>query len=105
MFLFLKQGTAANPGINQRALRKLFREIEQRGTEWDFNISVSVLEIYNENIRDLLNHDSSTKLEVKMSASGMYVPGLTSYKVTGVDDINKVCGCSVQNLQYIKTQL
>lgn len=69
-------GVEANPGINQRALLKLFNETERMGHEWRFDIRVSVLEIYNESVRDLLVGESPEKLDIKLNTDGtLYVPG------------------------------
>jgi len=45
------QGTVENPGINQRALKHLFNEIEERKDMWTYTVSVSSVEIYNEVLR------------------------------------------------------
>ena len=45
------QGLPESPGINQRALQELFNETAERSREWEFTISVSVMEIYNEMLR------------------------------------------------------
>ncbi|KAI1886213.1 hypothetical protein AGOR_G00211680 [Albula goreensis] len=51
---YTMEGTVENPGINQRALKHLFSEIEDRKDMWSYSISVSSVEIYNEILRDLL---------------------------------------------------
>ncbi|XP_071613413.1 kinesin-like protein KIFC3 isoform X1 [Heliangelus exortis] len=87
------QGTAANPGINQRALQLLFSEVRSKSADWDYAISVSAAEIYNESLRDLLGKDPQEKLEIKLCPDGsgqLYVPGLTEFRVQSVEDINKV---------------
>lgn len=38
--------------------------VEERKVDWSFEIEVSVLEIYNENIRDLLADNPKLKLDV-----------------------------------------
>jgi hypothetical protein len=53
-----------------------------------YTFSASVLEIYNENIYDLLAGNSSPgrdddKLDVKQGPEGMYVPGLKVEEVRG----------------------
>lgn len=40
-----------NPGINKRALKHLFGEIEQRKDMWSYAVTVSSVEIYNEVLR------------------------------------------------------
>ncbi len=55
----LQQGTADDPGINQRALNELFSITQSRtlgsktGAE-TFRIVVSIFEIHNESVYDLL---------------------------------------------------
>uniref|UniRef100_A0A8C9W6I1 Kinesin-like protein n=1 Tax=Scleropages formosus TaxID=113540 RepID=A0A8C9W6I1_SCLFO len=82
-----------NPGINQRALRLLFSEVSEKAPDWDFNITVSMVEIYNETLRNLLGDNPHEKLDIKMCPDGsgqLYVPGLTEVTVQSVEDINKV---------------
>lgn len=45
------QGVADNPGINQRALRLLFSEVVEKAPDWEYTITVSMVEIYNESLR------------------------------------------------------
>lgn len=49
--LGLLQGSVENPGINKRALKHLFSEIEQRKDMWSYTVTVSSVEIYNEVLR------------------------------------------------------
>lgn len=45
------QGTSDNPGINQRALQLLFSEVQDKASDWEYTITVSAAEIYNELLR------------------------------------------------------
>lgn len=51
---FTMEGTDEARGVNFRTLEELFHIIEERQQQFRYNISVSVLEVYNEQIRDLL---------------------------------------------------
>ncbi|XP_035381278.1 kinesin-like protein KIFC3 isoform X2 [Electrophorus electricus] len=90
---YTMEGVAEDPGINQRALRLLFSEVSEKKPDWDYNITVSMVEIYNEMLRNLLGDTPSEKLDIKMCPDGsgqLYVPGLTEFSVECVEDINKV---------------
>lgn len=49
-----QEGPKENPGVNPRALQELFRVSDERKEDYTVEIGVAVLEIYNEQIRDLL---------------------------------------------------
>ena len=84
------QGPSHNPGVNQRALSELFKMVTQRQEDWDYSIVVSMLEIYNESVRDLLSVNSAEKLEIKQGPDGIFVPGLIQVQVSGFHDVNEV---------------
>ncbi len=48
-------GTAQQPGIIPQAIDDVFNYIRDHGTGLEYLLRVSYLEIYNENLRDLLN--------------------------------------------------
>uniref|UniRef100_A0A8C0WIB7 Kinesin-like protein n=1 Tax=Castor canadensis TaxID=51338 RepID=A0A8C0WIB7_CASCN len=90
---YTMEGTPENPGINQRALQLLFSEVQEKASDWQYTMTVSAAEIYNEVLRDLLGKDPQEKLEIRLCPDGsgqLYVPGLTEFQVQSVDDINKV---------------
>ncbi len=51
MSVCFMQGVPEDPGINQRALRLLFSEVCEKNPDWDYKITVSMVEIYNETLR------------------------------------------------------
>ncbi|KAK7160830.1 hypothetical protein R3I93_008485 [Phoxinus phoxinus] len=90
---YTMEGVPEEPGINQRALRLLFSEVSEKKPDWDYKITVSMVEIYNETLRNLLGDNPNEKLDIKMCPDGsgqLYVPGLTEFTVESVEDINKV---------------
>ncbi|KAF1779455.1 S-adenosyl-L-methionine-dependent methyltransferase [Phytophthora cactorum] len=85
---FTMSGPPENPGINTRSLQELFERKTERVKEYQDEITVSIMEIYNEQIRDLLAQDaSSTNLQVRQGHTGNFVPGLT---VVPVQTLNEV---------------
>ncbi|KAA0714723.1 Kinesin-like protein KIFC3 [Triplophysa tibetana] len=90
---YTMEGVPNDPGINQRALRLLFSEVSEKKPDWDYKITVSMVEIYNETLRNLLGDNPNEKLDIKMCPDGsgqLYVPGLTEFTVESAGDINKV---------------
>ncbi|ESQ32243.1 hypothetical protein EUTSA_v10005446mg, partial [Eutrema salsugineum] len=88
---FTMEGTPENRGVNYRTLEELFRSSESRSRLMKFELSVSMLEVYNEKIRDLLVDNSNhppKKLEVKQSAEGTQeVPGLVEAQVFNTEEV------------------
>jgi kinesin family protein 3/17 len=61
-------------------------------------VRASFLEIYNEDIRDLLSKNPNNKLELKETPdSGVYVKDLTSFVVKGVQEMNNVLAVGKKN--------
>jgi kinesin family protein C2/C3 len=85
---FTMSGTSENPGVNTRSLQELFDRKSERVKEYQDEITVSVMEIYNEQIRDLLAQDAaSTNLQVRQGPTGNFVPGLTVVPVHALDEV------------------
>jgi len=50
-------GTKTNKGINSRAVEHLFSIIQETKHEFTYSIKISLLEIYNNKLRDLLSSE------------------------------------------------
>ncbi|CAL0320953.1 unnamed protein product [Lupinus luteus] len=81
--------TEETVGVNYRALRDLFLLSEQRRDTIHYDISVQMLEIYNEQVRDLLTTDGAHKrLDIRNSSSnGINVPDANLVPVTSTSDV------------------
>lgn len=55
-------GNREDPGITYRTVAELFSEIENQSKHREFNLGVSYLEIYNENVQDLLHKSGQLHL-------------------------------------------
>lgn len=96
-----------NPGINQRALKHLFSEIEERKDMWSYTVTVSSVEIYNEVLRDLLSKDGE-KLDIKINPDGtgqLHVPGLRVIEVKSFQHIKKILATARRNRITFGTQM
>ncbi|KAL5184381.1 Kinesin-like protein KIN-14Q [Glycine soja] len=93
---FTIEGTKEAQGVNFRTLEKMFDIIKERHKLYCYNISVSVLEVYNEQIRDLLvagNHPGTAakRLEIRQAGEGMHhIPGLVEAHVNNMTEVWEV---------------
>lgn len=78
---FTMEGTPEHRGVNYRTLEELFRITEERHDTMKYELSVSMLEVYNEKIRDLLVENSAepTKKWVLRSLGVISIVGFSSY--------------------------
>ena len=76
---FTMQGVAKPPGqrgIIPRAFEHIFDAIDASGENMKYLVHASYLEIYNEDLHDLLGEDVKKKLTLKEHPDkGVYVPG------------------------------
>ena len=56
---FTMEGTPENRGVNYRTLEELFRISRERSNIINYELFVSMLEVYNKKIRDLLVEKSN----------------------------------------------
>eukprot|EP00112_Aurelia_sp_Birch-Aquarium-sp1_P022068 Seg61.8 transcript_id=Seg61.8/GoldUCD/mRNA.D3Y31 product="Kinesin-like protein KIFC3" protein_id=Seg61.8/GoldUCD/D3Y31 len=101
---FTMEGTAENPGINPRALQLLFNDLQER-LDWNYSISMSLLEIYNESIRDLLGANPVNSLDIKQGKEGVHVPGLEEVHVENVEDVHRVFSLGHKNRSTASTNM
>lgn len=80
-------GTPEYPGCMARALNELF-EAMGKASEHVFKVTMSYLEIYNENIRDLLN-PSSGHLDLRDDSKGknITVAGLSEVATKNTEEV------------------
>lgn len=73
-------------------------------TQWlidRFLVRATYLEIYNEEIRDLLGKDQNTRLEVKERPDiGVFVKDLSGYVVNNADDLDRIMSLGNKNRKY-----
>uniref|UniRef100_A0A0E0L281 Kinesin-like protein n=1 Tax=Oryza punctata TaxID=4537 RepID=A0A0E0L281_ORYPU len=88
---FTMEGIPEDRGVNYRALEELFRLSEERSSSVAYTFAVSILEVYNEKIRDLLDESSEQtgrKLDIKQTADGTQeVAGLIEAPIYTIDGV------------------
>eukprot|EP00178_Gracilaria_changii_P002477 TRINITY_DN1367_c0_g1_i2.p1 TRINITY_DN1367_c0_g1~~TRINITY_DN1367_c0_g1_i2.p1 ORF type:complete len:1376 (-),score=220.11 TRINITY_DN1367_c0_g1_i2:1767-5894(-) len=106
-------GPPEDRGVNFRALMELFQIAEGRSEHSEISISVSMLEIYNETLRDLILPDSVSnppRLEIRRdmsadSATAVYIPKLTEVNVDTVEDVLEVMHYGASNRSKGRTNM
>uniref|UniRef100_A0A1B0AEW8 Kinesin-like protein n=1 Tax=Glossina pallidipes TaxID=7398 RepID=A0A1B0AEW8_GLOPL len=109
---YTMSGNAESPqtkGIIPNAFAHIFGHIAKARENQKFLVRVSYMEIYNEEVRDLLGKDVTKSLEVKERPDiGVFVKDLSGYVVHNADDLenimrlgnkNRAVGATKMNLE------
>ncbi|NP_001314202.2 kinesin-4-like [Gossypium hirsutum] len=94
-------------GVNYRALGDLFELSNQRKETISYEISVQMLEIYNEQVRDLLASDGLNKrLEIRNSSqNGINVPEAHLVRVSSTSDVINLMNLGQKNRTVFSTAM
>ncbi|KAG2392692.1 hypothetical protein C9374_011417 [Naegleria lovaniensis] len=86
------KGEAEKEGIMTRFVRELFNYVTTAQEKTDITIKASYLEIYNENILDLLNpHSSRVQYDIREDkVKGIYVNNLIERPITNDGELNDI---------------
>ncbi|XP_034935444.1 kinesin-like protein KIF3A [Chelonus insularis] len=91
---FTMSGAKTSPqlrGIIPNTFAQIFGHIAKADEHQKFLVRATYLEIYNEEIRDLLGKDQNTRLEVKERPDiGVFVKDLSGYVVNNADDLDRI---------------
>ena len=80
-------GQTENAGLMALTLGELFDEINATKSEKEYNVKVSYLEVYNENIRDLLSSED-TYLDLREDpVRGNTIAGITEIITNSTSEI------------------
>lgn len=77
-----------NMGVIPRAMDDIFQTIENKSKEFDFKVTCSFMELYQEQLFDLLSSGSREQsiIDMREDRSGIIMPGLTEQKVTSAKE-------------------
>ncbi|PKI76159.1 hypothetical protein CRG98_003520 [Punica granatum] len=102
-----KDLTEESMGVNYRALSDLFLISKQRKDTIAYDIFVQMIEIYNEQVRDLLVTDGSIKrLEIRNSSNnGINVPDANLVPVSSTADVVQLMNLGHRNRAVSATAL
>ena len=79
-------------GVAILACEYLFNKLNKEYFEDDYEIKMSYIEIYNENVIDLLNNenDNISLMIIEDPSKGVYVPNLKEFKINNTNDLKKL---------------
>ncbi|KAH1135961.1 hypothetical protein GYH30_013582 [Glycine max] len=92
--------TSETIGVNYRALNDLFKIATSRESLMDYEIGVQMVEIYNEQVRDLLITDGSPKrlgILTRPQPKGLAVPDASLFPVKSPSDVIKLMDIGLKN--------
>ncbi|XP_065030161.1 kinesin-like protein KIN-14P isoform X1 [Musa acuminata AAA Group] len=94
-----KELTEESFGVNYRALNDLFHISKQRKETFCYEIAVQMIEIYNEQVRDLLTNDGPQKrLDIHNSSQkGLAVPNANLVPVTSTTEVIELMNVGQKN--------
>ncbi|XP_055288169.1 kinesin-like protein KIFC2 isoform X8 [Moschus berezovskii] len=99
------EGPPEDPGIAPRALQSLFREM---GTGGQHHVTLSMVEIYNEAVRDLLAPGPPQRLAVRQGPAGqggIQVAGLTHWDVPNLESLHQMLSLGRSNRATAATSM
>lgn len=92
------EGDDEHKGIMPRSFEDIFNSIKCDSDQTEFLVRASYLEIYNEEIRDLLSKNPKNRLELhEKPDTGVYVKDLSYYAAKNAKEICDVMSIGLKN--------
>ncbi|KAF6025685.1 hypothetical protein EB796_015936 [Bugula neritina] len=100
---FTMMGPRSNPGINIRAIQELLRLTDER-QNMEYTLSLSMVEIYNEIIQDLLTAECNV-VTAQQVGNNVTMQGLTTHIVNTTEDITELMNMGMTNRTVASTKM
>lgn len=106
-------GTAAEPGISPRTCQEVFRTVEREGHKFDFEVKASMVELYLNDLRDILLPKGSKdvpKLEFKShrlpdGSVGTKLENVSEVVVATTEDLARLVAAGLGNRKVRSTKM
>ena len=93
---YTMHGSQKNPGLSLNIIHDLYEMIEKDRQFYEINIWMTIVEIYKEDIRDLLFHND--KLQIKQSSTqGVYLQGLKPIRFQNKQQVLEIYQDGIKN--------
>jgi centromeric protein E len=98
-------GHPQNRGLLHHSMMDVLSHAEAVREEREVTIFVSYMEVYNEQVNDLLDA-SNTNLRIREDPSeGYYVSGLKTMRIAQIEDVTKIIALGERNRHYRQTDI
>ncbi|XP_069570641.1 uncharacterized protein [Brachyistius frenatus] len=101
---YTMMGSKENPGVNIRSIRELLRICAEK-EEVSYTLKISMLEIYNDSLNDLLTKSPGALLDLRVQGKSVSVPGLTQVQVQTEADIINIIEMGEKNRKIASTKM
>ncbi|XP_071961706.1 uncharacterized protein [Antedon mediterranea] len=101
---YTMMGTPEDPGVNIRSIRELLKMCNER-SKISYTLKVSMVEVYNEHVQDLLSENSKEALDIRMQGKRLTMKGLKEFKVGNEGDITEVMAIGDRNRSVASTKM
>ncbi|XP_051239427.1 uncharacterized protein LOC127353880 [Dicentrarchus labrax] len=101
---YTMMGSKENPGVNIRSIRELLRICGEK-EKVSYTLKISMLEIYNDSLKDLLTKSTGAALDIRVQGKSVSVPGLTQIQVQTEADILNVMETGEKNRKIASTKM
>ncbi|XP_039988708.1 kinesin-like protein KIN-14E [Xiphias gladius] len=101
---YTMMGSKGNPGVNIRSVRELLRICAEK-EKVSYTLKISMLEIYNDSLNDLLTKSPGAALDIRVQGKSVSVPGLTQIQVQTEADILNVMETGEKNRKIASTKM
>ncbi|CAD5217906.1 unnamed protein product [Bursaphelenchus xylophilus] len=105
---FTMEGPESDPGISRRVGHEIFTLLEEKSEYIECSVTASIIEIYNEKIRDLLESDQPTsqKVQIRSDAEGRAeIRGVKRTEISSVKDLHDLIQIGHKNRSTAATAL
>ena len=102
---YTMEGPPNNRGINYRTVKELFQVAKDRSDDYQFTLSVSVMEIYNDKAFDLSNGKTPCKIRWAGDDVGVVVEPLAKKQVNCADDVQNALDKAYANRSIAGTNM
>ncbi|TMS36346.1 hypothetical protein L596_003534 [Steinernema carpocapsae] len=101
----MQGGDGEHAGIIPRAIEFMFETKKNlKNLEWQYDYSASFLEVYNDEVFDLLA-DDKTKLKVTVGSGQVEIPSLKSFCLNSPEDLYELLAISDKNRSTASTKM